>query len=98
MRFRFASRKLEALYTAEKGARKFPPEIIDAFFEVMAIIDAASDERDFYAVKSLHYEKLSGKRAEDHSMRLNDQWRLIVRIEEDDKEKRVLVIALEDYH
>lgn len=98
MRFRFASRKLEALYTREKGARKFPPEIIDAFFDVMAVIAAASDERDFYAVKSLHYKNLSGTRAGDHSMRLNDQWRLIVRMEKDAEGKYVLVISLEDYH
>jgi toxin HigB-1 len=98
LRFRFASRKLEALYTAKKGIRKLPPEIADAFFEVMAVIVAASDERDFYAVKSLHYEKLSGNRAGDHSMRLNDQWRLIVHVEEDDEGKYVIVISLVDYH
>jgi proteic killer suppression protein len=44
----------------------------------MQYIRAASDERDFYALKSLHYEKLHGKRSHQRSMRLNDQFRLIL--------------------
>jgi proteic killer suppression protein len=98
LRFRFKSQKLKALYTEYKGKQKFPPEVIDAFFEVMAIIDAAPDERDFYELKGLHYEQLSGGRAGQHSMRLNKQWRLVVEIEKDQGGTSVLVISIEDYH
>ena len=38
------------------------------------------DERDFYALKSLHFEKLQGDRAHERSMRINKQWRLIVEL------------------
>ncbi|WP_017319060.1 type II toxin-antitoxin system RelE/ParE family toxin [Mastigocladopsis repens] len=73
LRFNFKDKKLEALYTEEKNAHKYP-NVVDDFFEVMAIIDAAVDERDLYAQKGLRFEKLKGKRGkeEQRSLRLND--------------------------
>ena len=64
----------------------------------MQVIRAALDERVFYAMKSLHYEKLKGDRVGQRSMRLNDQWRLILRIEEDDTGKLVVIVSIDDYH
>jgi proteic killer suppression protein len=98
MRFRFRTKKLEELYTSEKGAQKYPAEVIDAFFEAMETIQAAKDERDLYALKGFHFEKLSGKRKGEHSLRLNKQFRLIVAFEKDAEGKFVLVIDIEDYH
>lgn len=100
LRFYFYTNKLKSLYTEEKGAHKYPAEVIDAFFEVMAIIAAAPDERTLYHYKSLHFEKLRGKRGKlgERSLRLNKQWRLIVTLEKDKDGKYVLVIKIEDYH
>ena len=86
MRFYFQTKKLEALYTEEKNAHKYPG-VVDDFFEVMAIIDAAVDERDLYAQKGLRFEKLQGKRGKEgqRSLRLNAQWRLIVTLAEDEQ-------------
>lgn len=98
MRFHFKTKKLEELYTSEKGVHRYEPEVIDAFFEAMAVIAAARDERDIYAQKGFHFEKLSGKRKHEHSLRLNRQFRLIVTLEKDRNGKYVLVIAIEDYH
>ena len=99
MRFHFKDKKLEALYIEEKNAHKYP-NVIDDFFEVMAIIDAALDERDLYANKGLHFEKLSGQRRKQrqYSLRLNKQWRLIVRLEEDKEGSDLQIIDIEDYH
>ena len=73
---------------------------MDDFFEVMAIIEAAENEQDLYALKSLRFEKLEGKRAKDNqrSLRLNKQWRLIIKIEKDTEDKYIVVIDIEDYH
>lgn len=99
MRFRFKTKKLEALYTEEKNAHKYP-NVIDDFFEVMAIIAAALDERDLYANKGLHFEKLAGQRGKQgqRSLRLNQQWRLIVTLEKDKDGSLLLIIDIEDYH
>jgi proteic killer suppression protein len=61
VRFEFRNNKLKDLYTHEKNAHKYPG-VVDDFFDVMAIIDSALDERDLYALKGLRFEKLSGKR------------------------------------
>jgi len=98
LRFRFATRKLEALYTDEKDAHKYQVGVVDAFFEVMSIIEAIKDERDLYALKGLHFEKLKGKRKGQHSLRLNDQWRLVVTLERDDEGSCLDIVSLEDYH
>ena len=63
----------------------------------MQLIRAARDERDFYALKSLHYEKLKGRRSHQRSMRPNDQWRLIIELEKGPSETTVVVIHKEDY-
>jgi len=98
LRVRFKTKKLEALYIEEKNAKKYPEGVVDAFFEVMASIRAAKDERDLRTLKSLRFEKLSGNRQSQHSLRLNKQWRLIVEIEEDNQGKRLLIVDIEDYH
>jgi toxin HigB-1 len=99
VRFKFKKRKLEELYTDEKNVQKYP-NVVDDFFDVMAIIDAAKDERDLYALKGLRFEKLSGKREKSgqRSLRLNKQWRLIVSVEEDKDGTYLLIIDIEDYH
>ncbi|WP_298907578.1 type II toxin-antitoxin system RelE/ParE family toxin [uncultured Nostoc sp.] len=99
MRFIFKKKKLEALYTEEKDAHKYPG-VVDDFFEVMAIIDAAVDERDLYAQKGLRFEKLQGKRGKvgQRSLRLNDQWRLILTVDKDEQGNYLTIIDIEDYH
>jgi proteic killer suppression protein len=61
-------------------------------------IDAALDERAFYALKSLHFEKLKGDRAGQYSMRLNNQWRFILGFKKDLSGKIVVVVEIEDFH
>lgn len=99
MDFVFKKKKLERLYTTGKDAHKYP-NVIDDFFEVMAIIEAAQSEQDLYANKGLHFEKLKGNRGKQgqHSLRLNQQWRLIITIEQDQDGKYILIIDIEDYH
>ena len=58
----------------------------------------ATDERDLYALKSLHFERMKGDRTGQSSIRINKQWRLILRIEADDEGKVVVIVELLDYH
>ncbi len=98
MELKFKSKKLEELHYNEKSAHKYPIGIPEAFSDVVGIIEAAQDERDLYAIKSLHYEKLKGSRKHQRSIKLNDQYRLIVELRLDDKGRYVLIIDIEDYH
>lgn len=98
MRFTFRTRKLLELYEEGRGAAKYDAGAVAAFFEVMAIIDSAPDERTLCGLKSLHFEKLKGKRHHERSLRLNKQWRLIVEIRSDAEGNVLLMKDIEDYH
>ena len=64
----------------------------------MRLIRASLDERDFRAMRSVHFEKLKGERSHEHSFRLNDQWRLIVRIKKSSPKNIIVIYGIEDYH
>ena len=46
-------------------------------FRKLQMIDDAATDRDLRVPPSNHFEKLRGKLAEFHSIRVNQQWRLI---------------------
>ena len=97
MQVRFADRKLERLEADVSYRAGFGFDVVKQFRRKMAVVRAAIDERAFYMMKSLHYEKLKGNRSHQRSMRLNDQYRLIVEIETVG-ERTVVVVSIEDYH
>ena len=98
MRFKFKDKDLLLLYTEEKNAQRYPSGVVEAFFEVMAIIASATNEADIRILKSLHFEKLRGDRVGQVSLRLNKQFRLIVQIEKDEYGKLLWIIEIKDYH
>ena len=99
LRIRFADKDLQTLYENEEfRLREYGSDITKAFRKKVAIIDAAVDERDLRAMKSLHFEKLHGDRAGQHSIRLNRQWRLILTLETDEDGRIVVVVEIADYH
>lgn len=100
MRFVFKTRKLQALYETETGAAHYPTGVVVAFFEVLAVIEGAADERDLYALKSLHFEQLKGarRRRGERSVRLNDEYRLILIVDRDDSGRYCLIVSLEKHY
>ena len=100
MRFQFKTKRLASLYYEEKGAKRYPAQVVESFFQVMAVIAAAPDERDLYASKSLHFEQLKGKRGKlgERSIRLNQEYRLIVAVESDAEARHMLIISIEKHY
>jgi len=97
MEVRFRDASLDSLET-ETGEARWPPGVVKAYRQRIALIRAADDERVFYGLKSLHYEKLKGNRKHQRSIKLNDQWRLILELEGEGVERVVWIVAIEDYH
>ncbi|HLW65369.1 MAG TPA: type II toxin-antitoxin system RelE/ParE family toxin [Gemmataceae bacterium] len=95
----FADRNLDRLETDRRFTAGFGPAVVEAFFRKrMQQLRAAVDQRDLYALKSLHFEKLKGRRAQQRSVRLNKQWRLILEIIAARPKNRLRICAIEDYH
>jgi proteic killer suppression protein len=73
-------------------------DLTRAYRKIVGFVAAASDERDLRAMRSLHFEKLEGDRFGQHSLRLDKQWRLIVKLDTTQEGKQVVVIEVVDYH
>ena len=98
MEVQFRDEKLDRLETDPKYDGGFSQAIVTAYRKRMQMIRAAPDERVFYQLKSLHFEKLQGNRSHQYSMRLNDQWRLIIEFAGEAPQKTVVIASIEDYH
>ena len=69
----FEDERLDRLETDAAFNGGFGSAVVQAFRRRMQQIRAASEERVFYAHRSLRFEKLKGNREGQYSMRLNDQ-------------------------
>ncbi|NON70840.1 plasmid maintenance system killer protein [Corynebacterium ulcerans] len=81
---------------ASYAPRRWGVDIIKAYRKKIQVLLAATDERDLYAMRSLRLERLKGNRAGTSSIRLNDQFRLIIKFETDDEGRIVIVIEMVD--
>jgi proteic killer suppression protein len=96
---KFEDGELERLaYEPEVRARRWSPDITRAYRRVIYLIANATDERDLRQFKGLRLEKLKGKRAGTSSVRINDQYRLVLRFEITADSKTAVVIEAVDYH
>jgi toxin HigB-1 len=94
----FVDKVLLDLATNKNARSGFPQAVEKKFrFRIQQIMSFI-DEREFYSLKSLHFEKLKGDRSHQHSIRLNDQWRMILEFEGEAPNKRLVVVGIEDYH
>ncbi len=74
--------------------------LVKAYRKKMQAIRGAEDERDLYTQRSNRFEALQGKRKGQYSIRLNDQYRLILEFAQagNDKKKSIIIICIDDYH
>ena len=68
---------LEDFLTEDRSARQIPADLRDRLFRKLQMLDDATTDADLRVPPSNHFEKLSGKLAGYHSIRINQRWRLI---------------------
>jgi proteic killer suppression protein len=94
----FANDDLDKLETDQAFNGGHSAAIVKAYRKRLAFIRACLDERAFYPMRSLNFEKLKGNRSHQYSMRLNDQWRLILEIKKGSPKNKIVILGIEDYH
>jgi len=94
----FQDRRLALIETARAGETGFAIGLINSARQKLVVLRAAPDERTLRNWKSLHYEKLSGDRNGQRSIRLNKQWRLVFTIDAECSPPKIVVLGIEDYH
>jgi toxin HigB-1 len=73
----FRDEWLRAFFVEDIGSRNIPPELANRLFRKLQMIDDATTDQDLRVPPSNHFEKLRGNMAGLHSIRANQQWRLV---------------------
>ena len=97
MDVQFDDKDLEQVETDARATGGYSVAVVKAFRKRMQMIRAAPDERDFYMMKSLHFEKMRSN-PNYHSTRLNDQYRLIIALISESQIRTIVIVGIEDYH
>jgi proteic killer suppression protein len=89
---------LVSLYKNGKstGKPKFNNDIELGFIKRVIQIEEVQNTNDLHAIKSLHFEKLSGKLDGKYSIRINKAFRIIFRIEKNGENTRLEIICIEE--
>jgi toxin HigB-1 len=92
----FGDRASEDLYHGRPTARarRFPREVVDAALVKMDSLNGAASMLDLRSPPGNRLEALKGDLKGWHSIRVNDQWRLIFRWQGNDAHN----VRLVDYH
>jgi toxin HigB-1 len=68
---------LRAFFVDDVRSRNIPSDLESRLFRKLQLIDDATTDQDLRVPPSNHFEKLRGTLADFHSIRVNQQWRLI---------------------
>ena len=99
MHVEFQDPELDRLAFEGTYVGKWSPALVRAYRKRVNQIRQAPNQQVLYAFKGLHLEKLKkGKMQGKHSMKINDQFRLIVRFSKKNGKDTVIIIKIEDYH
>lgn len=89
----FRDPETERLFRREP-VKRFPPDIRRPALRKLLILDAAESLDDLRSPPGNRLEKLKGDRRGQHSIRVNEQWRICFRWENND----AYDVELADYH
>lgn len=89
----FACKDTEKIYRREY-ARKLPGDIQRIAMRKLWMIDAAPDMKSLRVPPGNRLEALKGGRSGQHSIRINDQWRVCFRW----KDGKAYSVKIVDYH
>ncbi len=94
----FDDPRLDRLETDPNFTGDWAPAIVRGFRKVLNAIRNAEDERDLRNMRGLRFKSRKPPNAHQHSLRINDQWRLIVELRGAGGNKKVGVIKIDDPH
>lgn len=93
----FRDRWLRDFFVEDRSTKKVPPDIEDRLFRKLQLLDDAVSDVDLRIPPSNHFEKLRGSLAGFHSIRVNDQWRLVFRWKGEKGEAREVYLDNHSY-
>lgn len=73
----FRDEWLRTFFVEDARSRNIPSDLEGRLFRKLQMVDDATTDQDLRVPPSNHFEKLRGNLAGFHSIRVNQQWRLI---------------------
>ena len=79
----FADKRTQELYLTGK-AKRFPPDVADRAARKLEYVDLATSLDDLKVPPGNRLHRLEGDRGGQHSISVNDRWRICFRFEDGD--------------
>lgn len=98
MRIEYADERLARICTPEAHKLGLPISVIRAAQRKLILLEQAPDERTLRNWKSLNYKKLSGEREDQRSIRVNDQYRIVFELLENERPPAIRILEIDDTH
>ena len=89
----FRDKEAEKVFIRERS-RKLPTDVQRVAQRKLTMLDAADSLQDLRVPSGNHLEKLSGDREGQHSIRINDRWRVCFRWRDGEAHD----VEIVDYH
>jgi toxin HigB-1 len=89
----FADAETKKIFHQERS-KKFPLEIQKRALVKLLFLESATSEDDLKSPPSNRFEHLKGKLKDYCSIRINDQWRIIFKLVDDE----IYDVSIIDYH
>jgi proteic killer suppression protein len=98
MKVRYGTEDLSLVETNQAHRLRLPVGVVQVARRRIRFLRQARDERDLYAMTSLHYEKLSGDREGQRSIRVNDKWRIVLEIDRDCDPLEIVILEINNHY
>lgn len=93
MKLEFGDPRLAVIRTGRAHELGLPDGVVKSAQRKLNFVESAPDERSLRNWKSLNYKKLEGYADERRQIRLNDQFRIVLRVDGDPPVATILEIG-----
>ncbi|MCG8310511.1 MAG: type II toxin-antitoxin system RelE/ParE family toxin [Cytophagales bacterium] len=101
MKVFFETKELASLYKADperlRGKQRIPVTVVKQYQKKVNVLISINELKELYNFRSLNFEALKGDRKGQYSIRLNEQYRLLFRINKNG-ELELMIIEISKHY
>lgn len=98
MKVDYADKRLSRIATKDAHKLGLPISVISSARKKIVLLEQAPDERTIRNWRSLNFKKLSGDREGQKSIRVNDQYRIVFTLNNDESPPLITILEIDDTH
>lgn len=98
MKVEYADKRLAKIATDEAHKLGLPIAVIKSARRKIIQLEQAPDERTLRNWKSLNFKKLGGDKSGKRTIRVNDQYRIVFTLHDDEHPPTIRILEIDDTH